>query len=327
MGSTAGYGTRDRNQRVRAVLVGEVRTAEHALRGLLQAGEPPVAIFTTDVNRAQRDSGMGPDYYCDLVAWGRDHAIEAHIMANLEDLSDRIRVLEPDLLWIMGWPYLVRHPILEVATCIGMHPTPLPRRRGGAPMNWTILDGETSSAVTLFRMGPGLDDGAILAQRPFAISEADYVADVAQSVYELTEELVGESVVLLRDRRARWSPQDHSKATYTRRRRPADGHIQWSDSSVRVRNLVRATSRPFPGAFSQLGDKVVRIWRAELPLGYRAPLRAAPGSIIEATNEGAMVSTGDNALMVTEVQFEGEAAAISREAGTRLAERTGDKFG
>lgn len=193
-------------------------------------------------------------------------------------------------------------------------------------MNWTIIDGETSSAVTLFRMGPGIDDGDILAQRAFGISEADYVADVAGSVYVLTEELVSESVVELRDQRARWSPQDHSKATYTRRRRPADGHIEWGDSSVRVRNLVKATSRPFPGAFSKLGDEVVRIWRAELPLGYRAPLRAAPGTIIEATDLGVMVSTGDNALLVTEVQFKGEPAAILREAGSRVAEHTGNKF-
>jgi len=312
---------------MRSVLVGEVRTAEHALLGLLGAGEPPVAIFTTDVNQVRRRSGMGPDYYCDLVALGETQGIEAHVVADLEQVSERVRALEPDLLWIMGWPYLVRRPVLELSLCVGMHPAPLPRRRGGAPMNWTILDGETSSAVTLFRMGPGIDDGDILAQRAFAISEADYVADVARRVYELTEKLVGESVARLRDRRARWLPQDHSKATYTRRRRPADGHIAWDDSSVRVRNLVRATSRPFPGAFSKLGDKVVRIWRAELPLGYRAPLRAAPGSIIEATDRGAIVSTGDNALLVTEVQFEGEPAAISREAGSRLAEHTGDKFG
>ena len=309
------------------MLVGEVRTAEHALCGLLRAGEPPVAIFTTDVNQVRRSSGMGPDYYCDLVALGEAHGIDTHVVADLEDVSERMRTLEPDLLWVMGWPYLVRRPILEVAVCIGMHPAPLPRRRGGAPMNWTILDGETSSAVTLFRIGPGIDDGDILMQRAFAINEADYVADVARSVYELTEELVAESVTELRDQRARWSPQDHYKATFTRRRRPADGHIEWRESSVRVRNLVRATSRPFPGAFSQLGHTVVRIWRAELPLGYRAPLRAAPGSIIEATDHGAMVSTGDNALLVTEVQFEGESAAISSGVGSRLADHTGDKFG
>jgi len=312
---------------VRAVLVGEVRTAEHALRGLLQAGKPPISMFTTDVNQVQRNSGMGPDYYCDLVALGRDHAIEAHVVSDLEDLSARIRALKPDLLWIMGWPYLVRSPILEVAMCIGMHPTPLPRRRGGAPMNWTVLDGEPSSAVTLFRMGPGLDDGDILMQRAFVIRDSDYVGDVAQSVYELTEELVAESMSELGSESVRWQPQDHSRATFTRRRRPADGHIEWRESSVRIRNLIRATSHPFPGAFTLLGQKVVRIWRGELPLGYRAPLRAAPGSIIEVTDTGVMISTGDNALLVTEIQFEGEPATISSQVGSRLAGHLGYSFG
>ena len=131
-------------------------------------------------------------------------------------------------------------------------------------MNWTILDGEPSSAVTLFRMGPGLDDGDILMQRAFAIGESDYVGDVARRVYELTEELVAESVSELSSESAQWSPQDHSKATYTRRRRPADGHIEWRESSVRIRNLIRATSHPFPGAFTLLGQKVVRIWRGDI---------------------------------------------------------------
>lgn len=286
------------------MLVGEVKTAEHALNGLLRAGLPPVAVITTPLEEVRRASGMEAGYYCDLLRLGEAHGIDVTVTTDLLSQVPALEQLQPDCFWIMGWPYLVRTPILDLGPCIGMHPTPLPRRRGGAPMNWTLLDGEAVSAVTLFRMRQGLDDGEILAQEAFELGPDDYVGDVAAKIYRLTERLVERSALALADDTAVWTPQDDSLATYTRRRTPADGRINWSDSSVRIRNLVRATSHPFPGAFTILDGSKVRVWRAEIPVGYRAPLKAAPGTVVGLHDAGILVSTRDNALLITEMQFE-----------------------
>ena len=85
---------------------------------------------------------------------------------------------------------------------------------------------------------------------------------------------------------------------------PADGRISWNDSAARIRNLVRATSTPFPGAWTTLDGSTVRVWRAEIPIGYRAPLKAAPGAILEVRDDGVLVSTRDNALLLTEAEIE-----------------------
>jgi methionyl-tRNA formyltransferase len=317
---------KDTSRKLRSVLVGEVRTAEYALRGLLQAGMAPLAVVTTPIDKVQRTSGMETDYYCDLVSLGAANHVPAIVSEDLNSQAGALQRLHPDCIWVMGWPYLVREPILDLAPCIGMHPTALPRRRGGAPMNWTLLDGEVSSAVTLFRLQPGVDDGPILAQETFHIGWNDYVSDVAAKIYDLTEKLVQRSALALAADTAVWTPQADSEATYTRRRTPEDGRINWNDSSVRIRNLVRATSHPFPGAFTNFHGTPVRVWGAELPLGFRAPLKAPPGRLLELLDEGLVVSTRDNALLITELQFGDDEALTSSLIEQQFRHHLGELF-
>jgi methionyl-tRNA formyltransferase len=300
--------------KLRLMLVGEVRVAEFALRGMIRAGHPPVAIVTTDVTAVRARSGMAASYYADLRAPACGCGAAVRIVSDLNAEPEAISAASPDYVFVIGWPYLVRDDVLAIAPCVGLHPTKLPDRRGGAPLNWAILDGEASGAVSLIRLRKGVDNGELLAQRAFPIGPDDYIGDVVERVYTITEDVVADAVGDLAAGRARWTPQDDSAATYTRRRRPEDGRICWTDSATRIRNLVRATSHPFPGAFAYLDGSVFRVWRAEIPRGYRAPLAAPPGTIIDVTSAGVLVSTMDNALLVTEAQLTDSAGVLSGEA-------------
>ncbi len=299
---------------LRLVLVGEVRVAEFALKGMVRAGHPPVAIVTTDIVDVRARSGMAATYYADLGVLACESGSVVRIVSDLNAEPDAISSASPDYVFVIGWPYLVREDALSIAPCIGLHPTKLPSRRGGAPLNWAILDGETSGAVTLIRLRKGVDDGEILAQRAFPIGTDDYIGDVIDRVYTITEEVVADAVRDLAGGTARWTPQDHRAATYTRRRRPEDGRICWNDSATRIRSLVRAVSHPFPGAFAYLNGNVLRVWRAEIPRGYRAPLGAVPGTVLDVTSAGVLVSTMDNALLLTEVQLTDNGVVLSRES-------------
>ena len=308
------------------VLIGEVRTAEYALRGMMRAGHPPTMVLTTDVAKVMVRSGMESDYYCDLSELSRSYDIPVRVIVDPHSIASNLAQSVPDYIFVMGWPYIVRKPVLQIAPCVGMHPTRLPCRRGGAPVNWTILDGESSSAVSLIRLRPALDGGEILAQRDFVIEPNDYVGNVMKRIYSLTEELVAESVKALADGSATWRPQEDSLATYTSRRKPEDGRIAWRDSAVRIRNLVRAVSRPFPGAFSFLEGQVVKIWRADVPHGYRAPVGAAPGTILADLPQGVLVSTGDNALLLTEAQIGDGPTLTSTALSSTLVQHVGKTF-
>ena len=310
----------------RFVLVGEVRIAEFALRGMVRAGHPPLAIVTTDTARTQLSSGMATDYYADLAGLAQAHGIAVHVVADLNSEHAVLASMTPDYVFALGWPYLIGETVLSIAPCIGLHPTRLPYRRGGAPLNWMILDGEPCAAVSLIRLRKGIDDGEILAQHDYSIGPDDYVGDVVERVCAIAEDLVATAVQQIAMGTARWTPQDSTRATYTRRRRPEDGRIRWEDSMIRIRNLVRATSHPFPGAFTHLGGEPLRVWRAEIPRGYRAPLRAAPGTIVDVTPDGVIVSTMDNALLLTEAQHAGRVPLSGAALRDALAPYVGRRF-
>lgn len=290
---------------MRTVLIGVVKTAEATLRGLIDAHADVVGVFTQDVDKVLETSGMERDYYVDL----RPYAVKLGCLLRvIDDVNDHFNELEhlaPDVIYIVGWPQIIRERILNLAICIGMHPSRLPERRGGAPLNWQILDGENKGAVTLFRLEKGLDSGDILIQREYEIGPNEYIESVMARVSKLTRKVLREIHPVLVEGNAKWLPQDDTLATYTRRRKPSDGKINWADSSLRIYNLIRAVSHPFPGAFAYFDTYKLKVWRASLLQSYRAPVKAVPGQIIDLADEGIIVSTLDNAILLTEVELEG----------------------
>lgn len=290
---------------MRAVLIGVVKSAETALQGLIDAHADVVGIFTQDIDKVLETSGMERGYYVDLRPYADKLGCLLRVVDDINDHFNELERLSPDVIYVVGWPQIVREKILNLAICIGMHPSRLPERRGGAPLNWQILDGESQGAVTLFRLGEGLDSGDILIQREYEIGPHEYIEAVMNRVNKLTYELVKETYPVLAQGNDKWLPQDDTLATYTRRRKPSDGKINWADSSLRIYNLIRAVSHPFPGAFAYLDDGKLKIWRASLLQGYRAPVKAVPGQVIGLVDEGIIVSTLDNAILLTEFELEG----------------------
>jgi methionyl-tRNA formyltransferase len=289
---------------VRVVFVGVVNSAKPALDALVSCGADVAGLFTIDVKYMVSMSNMEREYFVDFRPTAEKLGIPLKQIKNINDHADEIRSLEPDYIFIIGWPQMVRSEVLSIAPCIGMHPAPLPKRRGGAPLNWQIIDGETESAVSLLRLGEGVDNGDILIQIPFNIGPADYINDVMDRVCELTGLAVERTYPLLATGREAWNPQDHSQATVTRRRRPPDGLVNWNDSSRRIFNLIRAVSHPFPGAFTHCDGQVIKVWRAYVPLGYRPRVRAVPGEVLDFVGGAIIVCTRDYCLGLTEIQVD-----------------------
>ena len=295
---------------MRVVFVGVVNSAKSALDALVSCGADIAGLFTMDVEYMVSTSKMEIEYFVDFRPTAEELGIPLKQIKNINDHVDDIRSLEPDYVYIIGWPQIVRREVLSIAPCIGMHPAPLPKRRGGAPLNWQIIDGETESAVSLLRLGEGIDDGDILIQVPFSIGPTDYVHNVMNRVCELTGLAVQKTYPLLAAGREVWKTQDHSRATVTRRRRPADGLVNWHDSSKRIVDLIRAVSHPFPGAFTYSDGQAIKMWRAYVPLGYHPPVRAVPGEVLEFVGDAIVVSTRDYCLGLTEIQI-GDALYLS----------------
>ncbi len=214
-----------------------------------------------------------------------------------------LRELDPDALFVVGWSQLLREPILELAPrgAFGMHPTLLPRHRGRAPIPWAILSGLATTGVTLFEIPDArADSGAIIGQVEIAISPDETATTLFERLAAAHVELIRTCMPAILDGTAPRVPQDERRASASPKRTPADGIIDWETRSQYLYDWVRAQTRPYPGAFTFLGDAKVVVWSAKPVEGA---LVAVPGTVVEQRPEGPVVACGGGgALLLDELE-------------------------
>ncbi len=232
---------------------------------------------------------------------------------NDEGTLEAIHACDPDLVFVVGWSQLVRSPFIALARegVYGMHPTLLPRHRGRAAIPWAILSGLARTGVTLFEIvDETADSGAIVGQAIVDIGADETAETLFERISDAHVELIRELVPQLLTRTASRSPQDPSRASSWPRRAPADGIIDWETRARYLYDWVRAQTRPYPGAFTYLGDEKIVVWRARpVDLDEVAPA----GTIVAHRPEGPVVACGEGALLLEEVESRRELSV-----GTRL---------
>jgi methionyl-tRNA formyltransferase len=233
---------------------------------------------------------------------------------NSEDTLEAVGALEPELVFVVGWSQLVRDPFIALARegVFGMHPTLLPRHRGRAPIPWAILTGLARTGVTLFEIVDATaDSGAIVGQAVVDIAPDETATTLFDRLATAHVDLIREYVPQIVARNAPRSPQDASRASHWPKRVPGDGIIDWETRAPYLYAWVRAQTRPYPGAFTFLGEEKIVVWQAR-PVEHED---AAPaGTIVAERDEGPVVACGEGALLLEEV----ETGAGRLEVGARL---------
>ncbi len=227
---------------------------------------------------------------------------------NSEETVAAVRALDPELIFVVGWSQLVREPLIALARegVFGMHPTLLPRHRGRAPIPWAILTGLARTGVTLFEIVDATaDSGSIVGQVAVEIAPDETATTLFERIAAAHVELTREFVPLLLRRAAPRFPQDPSRASTWHKRTPADGIIDWETRAPYLYDWVRAQTRPYPGAFTFLGDEKLIVWAARpVELDQDAPA----GTVVGMGVEGPVVACGEGGLVLEEIQTSGELA-------------------
>lgn len=232
--------------------------------------------------------------------------------------------LNADIFIIVAFGQILRENLLALPRhfCMNLHSSLLPKYRGAAPINWAIINGETESGVTTMKMDKGLDTGDILLTRKVSIKPEDDAQLLHDTLALQGAALVLETLQQLEAGTLNPIPQDSSISSYAPKLKKEDGLISWNDSALKIHNRVRGLS-PWPGAFSFLGAKRLRIYRTEVAIGDPSD---QPGNIVRTSDRGIEVGTSDQRIVITELQPEGKRrmSAKSFLAGHKLV--TGDKF-
>jgi UDP-4-amino-4-deoxy-L-arabinose formyltransferase/UDP-glucuronic acid dehydrogenase (UDP-4-keto-hexauronic acid decarboxylating) len=247
-----------------------------------------------------------------------------------EDVSNpmwvkRIKSMAPDLIFSFYYRKMVKQEILDIPAkgALNLHGSLLPKYRGKCPINWAIINGEKETGVTLHYMTAKPDDGDIAAQRSLKIESSDTAKDIHGKAAAAVAAMLDEALPLLKAGKAPRIKQDSSKASYFGGRKPADGEIDWSKSAVQVRNLCRAVTRPFPGAFSFIGDRKTLFWgMEERPLKSK---KSRAGEIVSLSP--LVIACGSGAVEIVSGQSDGGVFMTGAQLAKELNLTEGMKFG
>lgn len=217
------------------------------------------------------------------------------------EFTEILRNFKPDLIVVVAFGQILSKEILSIPPlgCVNVHASLLPYYRGAAPIHWSIIHGETKTGVTTMYMDEGLDTGDMILYKEQMISQEMTTGELHDCLMHLGSDLLVETITQLKQGKITRVPQNHSLSSYAPLLKKTTEKIDWTKSAVEIHNLVRGLN-PWPGAYSILDGKMVKIWKTKLE--HSSKTNDLPGQIIEITPHGFLVSTGNGILEILELQ-------------------------
>lgn len=215
--------------------------------------------------------------------------------------ADELRALEPDLAVVVAYGKILPAEVLAIPRlgCVNVHASLLPKYRGAAPIQWSIIGGEPTVGVTLMRLDEGMDTGPMLARREVPLPNTATSGDMLGALSELGARLLDESWDSLIAGQLPEVAQDHAAATMAPLLDKETGRLDFGKGARAVRDLVRGCD-PWPGAFTKLGDEVLKVFGAKIVSGA-----GEAGVVLDVDRDGLIVGCGDSAVALVELQLPG----------------------
>ena len=245
------------------------------IKTLIQNGYSVDAVFTHIDNQ---EENVWFESVADMCAQ-KNIPVYAPEDVNHPMWEERIKALAPDIIFSFYYRNLIGKRVLDIPPrgCFNLHGSKLPAYRGRCPVNWVLVNGETQTGITLHRMTPRPDDGDIVAQKSIEISGDDTALSLHIKLAKALPGLMNTILPLIRKGIHPLVKQDHQAATYFGKRCPEDGEINWGSTPLEIKNLVRAVTRPYPGAFTFAGNRKLILWDVSIGEDNQG---FSPGTII-----------------------------------------------
>jgi len=221
------------------------------------------------------------------------------------EFLEQLRTAKPDLIAVAAFGQILPQSLLDIPPygCLNVHTSLLPKYRGAAPIQRSILNGDLETGVTIMRIEAGLDSGDILSMERTPIAAEDTSATLHDRLASIGARLLDRTIPEWVAGKIVPQPQPHELATHAPKIRKEEGWIDWSLPAMRIANLVRGLT-PWPGAFTYLPAQprpaLLKIWCSEV-----VRRSGKPGQILAADRDGIVVGCGEDALRLTMLQREG----------------------
>lgn len=296
---------------MRIVFMGTPDFAVSTLKSLIDSRHEVIAVVT----QPDKPKGRGGKMQFTPV---KEAALEAGIevyqpqKAKEESFVNIIRELAPDVMVVVAFGQILTKEMLDIPKygCINVHASLLPKLRGAAPIQWSVIDGDEESGVTIQQMDEGIDTGDILLVKKYTLDKKE----TGGSLFERLASFGGPMILEVLDmaEEGRLNPvKQGADFTYAKMLSKSTGNIDFSKDAVSIERLIRGLN-PWPSAFTFIHGKMLKIWEAdvlteeEALAACKGDNEAEPGTITALGKDEIVVKTGKDYLIIKSLQLEGK---------------------
>lgn len=304
---------------LKVLFMGTPDFSRDSLKAIKEAGHEIVGVFTVP----DKPKGRGMKMILSPV---KEYALEENLeiyqptkLRKNEEIYETIKKLNPDIICVVAYGKLLPKEILEIPRLgsINVHPSLLPKYRGSAPIQWSIINGDKKTGVTIMYLSEEMDAGDIILQEETKIKEDETSGELWERLSKMGAELLLKALKDIENKTANRIPQGE-KYTLAPMIEKEMSHINWQEQTAeQITNLARGLD-PIMGTYTYLNNKKIKLWKTEKidmtdfineykEFGeYEYKLKEVePGTIIYINNKkGIYVKTKDGILLIKEIQVE-----------------------
>ncbi|WP_415892946.1 methionyl-tRNA formyltransferase [Neptuniibacter sp. PT8_73] len=286
---------------LKIVFAGTPDFAASSLQALLNSEHEVIAVYTQPDKKGKRKNQMAPRPVKDLAV---EHNIPVFQPTTLKTEEEQLALtnLKADIMVVVAYGMLLPKAILETPRlgCINVHGSLLPRWRGAAPVERSMLAGDAETGVTIMQMDEGLDTGDMLYKVTTPIENNDTAASVFERLATIGSEALVATLKQFQQETISAEPQDDSLATYAKKLQKTEGVIDWSASATDIDLKIRTLS-PRVAVTFKLGEEVVKLLGCEL-----VEQNGNPGEILPSDKKSIVVACGEGAIKIKQLQLPGK---------------------
>lgn len=289
---------------MKVIFLGTPDFAVPSLEALLKTNHEVLAVVCQPDRRVGRDQKLTFPPVKE-VALKNGVKVLQYEKIRLEGVDD-LKSLAPDIMVSCAFGQILSQEIIDIAPygIINVHGSLLPKYRGAAPIQQSVIDGETETGVTIMQTEKGVDTGDILSVSKTPIGERETAGELFDRLSFIGANLLIETLDKIENGEIVPVKQDDSRATHVSMIKKEDGLIDWNDSAKKIFNKVRGMN-PWPVAFTKLNGKILKIYSSTI-VEFCSDNNVINGSVVSAdANNGFIVNTGNGYLRLDEIQLEG----------------------
>ena len=299
------------------VFMGTPDFAQKSLRKIVEAGHNILAVVTNPDKPKGRGGKLA---FSEVKEYALTQGLEIYQPLKVrknEEFINKIKVLKPDVIVVVAYGKILPKELLNIPKfgSINVHGSLLPKLRGAAPIQWSVLNGDKVTGITTMFMDEGMDTGDMILQETLEIGENENVGEVWDRMGDLGADLLEKTISNLEQVKAKLpNPKDLDEVKKLMGARKQEGEytlapmldkemskIDWNKTSQEIHNLVRGLN-PIMGTYTFFGEKKIKIWKTELI--KEDSRKGKPGEVLAADKKELVIATGNGNIKILELQGE-----------------------